>query len=599
MSQTIRTKKTDAELPKLNELLDDIHEKYNISKDVLLNSLDRGKIEYQLGFYKIDILSVEDEIEAISFNQNGEPITEFTVNEALKRVIERAQKEYEQNNNTQKNSVKKDIKKQIENKDLLKMPLSTTKNEPAQKYIIPTNSKINLKYNTTVMYNLGNNQMEKDFNTENLEYNESSLETIPMYDLLPKDQNVQKEGYEKYFSEIKKKLMEELNINPDDSLLGISKFILFVAFDVIDAKPTFDDLIGIDPLDDYKKYILKINQNASDLFLVSGQIIYVEGNLIENGTIIEVRNFKNGFEINEYSINYEQIRVFYEKSTNPYAIYSMNGPYFSKDTIDLTVFKQVIQQVAVKNPHLFIVNGPFFSSENEKVKFGEVDTEEGMKNVIDLLKTEFKGTRTKILICPGISDIENFYPVPQPPFDEINDIFKNPQKKGDGEIYFISNPQIIPINEAYLGIANFDSIKDLIFNSIHSEEINTVDKACEMILYQKNFYPILPNTIQLNYENNQEKIVTVDLCQNKYLNIDKNDSTPDIILINSLMKNFAKKIHGTVFINCSSFIKGKNYGEIAKITLHDPSKDTDINKRVKVEFIKINAINNTSGNNKK
>ena len=598
MSQTIRTKKTDVEYSKINELLDDIQEKYKISKDVLLKYIDQARIDYQLDFYKIDIQMVEDEIDAINMNENGNPITEATVNEALKKVIEREQKEYEENHNIKINSTKKDIK-QIEKKDLLRMAPSPTRNEPAQKYIIPTNSKINVKYNTTIMYNLGNNEMEKEFNIENPSINESLLQTIPTYDLLPKDQSVQKDGYEKYFSEIKKKLMEELNINPDDSLLGISKFVLFVAFDVIDAKPTFDDLIGIDPLNDYKKYILKVNQNMNNLFFVSGQIIYVEGNLIENGTIIEVRNFRNGFEINEYSINYEQIKSFYEKSNSPYAIYSMNGPYFSKDTIDFTVFKQVIQQVAIKNPHFFIVNGPFFSSENEKVKFGEVDTEEGMKNAINLLKSEFKGTRTKILICPGISDIENFYPVPQPPFDKVNDSFIDAPKNGEGEIYFISNPQIISINEAFLGVANFDSIKDIIFNSIHSDEINTVDKACEMILYQKNFYPVLPNTIQLNYENNQEKIVTVDLCQNGYLNIDKFDSTPDIILINSLMKNFAKKIHGTVFINSSSFIKGKNYGEIAKITLHDPSKDTDINKRVKVEFIKINAINNTGGDNKK
>ena len=103
------------------------------------------------------------------------------------------------------------------------------------------------------------------------------------------------------------------------------------------------------------------------------------------------------------------------------------------------------------------------------------------------------------------SDIENFYPVPQPPFDKVNDSFIESPKNGEGEIYFISNPQIIPVNEAFLGISNFDSIKDIIFNSIHSEEINTVDKACEMILYQKNFYPVLPNTIQLNYENNQER----------------------------------------------------------------------------------------------
>ena len=598
MSQTIRTKKTDVLFPKVNELLDDIQEKYNISKDVLLKTIDQAKIDYQLGFYKIDIQRIGDEIEAINMNENQINTTEATVNEALKRVIERAQKEYEESNKININSAKKDIK-QIEKKDLLMQTPSTTKNDPAQKYIIPTNSKVNVKYSTTIMYNLGNNEMEKEFNIKNPLFNESSFQTVPTYDLLPKDQSIQKDGYEKYFSEIKKKLMEELNINPDDPLLGTGKFILFVAFDVIDAKPTFDDLIGIDPLDEYKKYILKVNQNMNNLFLVSGQIIYIDGNLIENGTIIEVRSFRNGFDINEYSINYDQIKDFYNKSSNPYAIYSMNGPYFSKETIDLTVFKQVIQQVAIKNPHLFIVNGPFFSSENEKVKWGEVDTEDGMKNVIDLLKTEFKGTRTKILICPGISDIENFYPVPQPPFDKVNESLEYYNKKGEAEIYFISNPQIIPVNEAFLGISNFDSIKDIIFNSIHSEEINTADKACEMILYQKNFYPVLPNTIQQNYENNQERIVTIDLSQNDYLNIDKFDSIPDIIITNSVMKTFAKKIHGTVFINSGSFIKGKNYGEIAKITLHDPSKDTDINKRVKVEFIKINANNTTVGDNKK
>ena len=109
-----------------------------------------------------------------------------------------------------------------------------------------------------------------------------------------------------------------------------------------------------------------------------------------------------------------------------------------------------------------------------------------------------------------------------------------------------------------------------------------------MILYQANFYPVLPNTTVQKYENNQERVITVDLSQYNYLNFDRIETNPDIILTNSTMKTFAKKIHGTVFVNCGSFCKGKNYGEIAKITLHNPSKETDINKRVKVEFIKIN-----------
>ena len=66
------------------------------------------------------------------------------------------------------------------------------------------------------------------------------------------------------------------------------------------------------------------------------------------------------------------------------------------------------------------------------------------------------------------------------------------------------------------------------------------------------------------------------------------------------MKTCAKKIHGTVFINCGSFIKGKNYDQIAKVTLFSPTeKLTDICKRLKVEFIKINAINESNNNSKK
>ena len=431
--------------------------------------------------------------------------------------------------------------------------------------------------------------MEKQFNIMNPEFNEKLLQLIEPYDLLPKDSLGQLNGYQSYFLEIKEKFINENKLE-EDPLLERSKFVLFIAFDIIDSKPSFSDLVGIDPLKDYKKYKLRINTNSTNIFLVSGQIVYIEGDLIDDSKIIEVQNYKNIYDIIEYNISIDSILPFYKESPDPYAIYYMNGPYFSKDSKDLSVFNDVLKKVAFKNPHFFIINGPFFSTENEKVKWGELDTEEGMKDIISQIKKEFVNTRTKILICPGISDNENFYPLPQPPFDKINDSFIT--SKRNPEITFISNPQIFQLNEAYIGVVNFDVIKDIIFNSVHSPEINTVDKACEMILYQKNFYPVLPNTLPVNNENNQERVVTVDLSQYKFLNFDDSEAPPDIILTNTMFRNFAKKIHGTVFVNCGSFMKGKNYGEIAKITLHKASRETDINKRVKVEFIKINQITN-------
>lgn len=594
MSQK-RTIKTDEDSKFLNELLNHLKEKYEIS-DIILNSINNDNIKYKLKKYNIQIDEIDLEIEAINMNLKEKSITIETIKEAINQLIKRKEENEEQNkligNQNQKNN-------KIDSIKLLHKDNSASKKAPAKKNNITIKDKINVKYNTNIVYNEGGNQMEKKFNEMNPELNEQYLKIIEPYDLLPKDFSGQKDGYLKYFSEIKEKFLNEPKINKDP-LLEENKFVLFLAFDIIDDKPSFEDLVGIDPLDDYKKYALKIDINNNEYFLVSGQIIYIEGDKIDNGKTIEVRYFKNIYEINEYNVPYEQIAYFYEKSSDPYAIYCMNGPYFQKDNTDLSVFNDVIKQVVFKDPHFFIINGPFFSSENEKVKWGEVDTEEGMKEIINILKKEFINTRTKILICPGISDIENFYPIPQPPFDKINDSFKGSKIGKDGaEIIFISNPQIFQLNEVFIGIANFDTIKDTIMNSLHSELLNTVDKACEMILYQKNFYPILPNTIMQNYEDNQDRTITVDLSQYKYLNFDNYDTPPDIILTNSLMKTFAKKIHGTVFINCGSFVKGKNYGEIAKITLHNAFKATDIYKRLKVEFININPNQNLNNNNSK
>ena len=596
MSQAKRTIKTEKDNSSINNILDYYCQKYNLSKGIFFNSIDAEKYNFKVDQFNITTEKIDNEIEALNMNANSNNTTMETIKKAINNIIDVAEKENIENEKIRNKTNQKKNNNNEKMKILLSESHAVNKKNPAKTSIIIDNN-INVKYNTTLIYNDGKNEMERQFNKINPEFNENILQIINPYNLLPKDSSGQTDGYQKYFFDIKEKYLKEKKLE-EDTLWNKSKFILFLAFDVIDAKPTFDDLVGIDPLDDFKKYVLKIDTNKDNLFFVSGEIIFIEGDLVDNGKTIEVRDFKHLYEIKEYNIDNVN-STYYSNDSQPYALYYMNGPYFPKDNIDFSVFNNVIKQVVNKNPHFFIVNGPFFSSENEKVKWGAQDTEEGMIELINILKKEFKETRTKILICPGISDNENFYPLPQPPFDKINNNFRNTKIGTNGaEIIFISNPQIFPLNEAYIGIANFDTIKDIIFNSVHSPLINTVEKACEMILHQKNFYPILPNTIQQQYENNTERIITVDLSQYKYLYFDNYESPPDIILTNSIMKNFAKNIRGTVFVNCGSFCKGKNYGEIAKITLHKASNSNEINKRLKVEFIKINPNINDNNNNK-
>ena len=585
----------------MDKFLEHLSQKYEISKDLLASSIDINGIKYNLERYKIQFSDIDDEIEAKAFNNDHNNTEIIDISEGIIDFFIKFEKQSEENANNRSINLNSKTKKSNKKQNIPNiLNQQKQKNNPAKNtnIDIKTDSKINIKYTSSIAYNEGENKMEKDFNPNNIDMNINDLKTINDYQLLPKDNREEREGYENYFLNFKNNLLNELEINPDDPLLGETKFVLFIAFDIIDSKPGFDDLVGIDPLNDYKKYVLKVDANDPNLFLVSGQIVFIMGDLIENGKTIEVSSIKNGFKINEYFPTYSDISYMYQNSMEPYALYCMFGPYFSKDEIDLTVFNNVISEVAKKNPHYFIVNGPFFSTENSKVKYGEIDTERGMESIINLLIKEFAQTRTKIMICPGISDNENYYPLPQPAFNKVNEHF-NLYNDSKPEIIFVSNPQIFQFNEAFVGLANFDTIKDTIFNSIHSKEINTFDKACEMILYQKNLYPILPNTLSPSNEKNQEKTISVNLSNYKYLGFDEN-SQPDIILTYSGLKPCAKKIHGTIFINCGGFMKGKNYDQIAKITLHKPTKDmTDIIKRVKVEFIKINASNNENNNSSK
>jgi len=606
MSQVNRTKKieTGDDENIIDNFLQHFNEKYGVSKDLLASSIDIKTIKYKMERYRFKANEIDNDIEAQVLNNNHEKPEITDISGGIKSFLEELEKKSGENQVNRIINLNSKTKKPEKNKAIPNIlnQQPKAKINPAKNInsVIPINSKINIKYNTTIAYNEGDNKMEKQFNPNNVDMDINQLKLINDYQLLPKDNVAERVGYENYFHNFKNNLLEQLNISQDDPLLGETKFVLFIAFDIIDAKPSFDDLVGIDPLNDYKKYVLKMNTNDGNLFLVSGQIIYLEGELIENGKTLEVRFIKNGYNINEYVPNFESISYMYPNSFDPYALYCMFGPYFSKDEYDLTVFNNVIKEVANKNPHYFIINGPFFSTENNKVKYGEIDTEIGMENILNLLTKEFSQTRTKIIICPGISDNENYYPLPQPPFNKVNDYFELYCNKGiKPEIIFVSNPQIFQFNETFIGLANFDTIKDTVFNSIHSKEINTFDKACEMILYQKNFYPILPNTLFPNYEKNQEKTISVNLSNYKYLSFDEN-SQPDIILTNSGLKPCAKKIHGTVFINCGSFTKGKSFDQIAKITLYSPTKDlTDICKRLKVEFIKLNANNNDINNNSK
>ena len=548
---------------------------YNIS-DIILNELS-DDFSFKLTYYDIQPQKIIDEIEAIKFNENIEIISSEIINSALKNIVNNLDKE---KNNKFLN------KNKFKNKSSINTNLNNNNNNNNNLF---SEEKINLTFTETTIFNEGENIDKKQYNPNEIQINIDEKDKVPLYNLIPKDNYSNYINYKKYFKLFADNILKSLDKNSDDVLINISIFIVVLIFDSTDEKPSLKELSCLNVLNNFEKIHLQFgndDKNFDNYFFVSGQILYIEGNLIEDSKTIIVTKYKNGFTPEIYEINKELIQPYFNKNL-PYLIYCINGPFTSKENFDLSVFYNLIKILAEENPHCLILNGPFIHSENEKIKNYEINEDfiELFIDIINFIKDVFKDKKTQIIITPSLNDVINYYPLPQPSYDKLYNEINN-----NNQIKFISNPQIFQINEIIFSISNFDFIQNINNNCIRSSNKIPIDNACEMILYQRNFYPVLNNTISEENENNLDKNIYYEFSQYNHLMY---DIQPDILITNSNLVNFSKKIYNTMFINPGSLFKGKAIGSFLRITTFPPTRTLEILKRIKIDVIKVKKeINN-------
>lgn len=530
---------------------------FDIDKDEEIKSKD---FSYQMEYNNINAVSIYSEIQAILFNKGMSNII------TPKIIIDSFEKQFKDLESKQKKPNKRNIQKNI---------------PQIQKNIKISLNNIEHQFSLRDM-NIYNNQINS--NTITIQ----QMKNITPYSLIPKDNKSNFDEYKNYFIEVKNEILNEFEINPNDPLIGINRFVLVLSFDSTDTKPLLSEIVGYDPSNDYIKYQLKFSNNDIDFdnyYFMSGQILYLEGNLINDNTCIDISKFSKGYKIDPFELNIDFVSQYYKNDDGAYIIYSMNGPYYPKDQINLDPFISLLSTLSENEPHCIIINGPFIYSENEQIQSGELGEYNTyidlFKLILNNINQIFKDKNTKILIAPSLSDELNYFPLPQPSFNQII------KDLNYDKIEFIPNPSIIQINELYFANINYDIIAEINQNSIRSNRISPIESSLEMLFYQRSLFPVLPNTIYINDSDKIDKVLTFDITQEKYF---KMEPIPDIIIINSGMTNFAKKICNNIVINSGSLIKGKNFGNICKISIYNPSRTPQFLERTKVELIKPNQI---------
>jgi hypothetical protein len=393
---------------------------YPISEEVIDQI---PNFSFEMSFNKISAQRILDELEARLLT-DGNSISDINIREYLNNAISSMVNSNKEKGNKKKAGAPIKTKETNNNFNL--------NNKPQDGMIIDSINSLNceLKFDILTSYNEKGQPEARTFNSKYINYNCFHNNEINEYDLVPKDDDIYYEEYLKYFEDVKNNFYKEIVSQEALNILENDKFVLLVTFDNTEGKPSsFNDIIVIDPLKNFERSQLRIDNNAAafkDYYFFNGQIIYVEGNR-KNGEIYANR-IVFGITPTSYSLEEPYLRSFFEEA-EPYSIFAVNGPILNKTDLDLSIFKGTMEYLAKQNPHAVILNGPFLNVDNEIIQSGKLTGDGNSKFMnyfeffekimIDVAKL-FADKKTTIIITPSLSDATTFYPLPQPPFNISN-----------------------------------------------------------------------------------------------------------------------------------------------------------------------------------
>lgn len=271
------------------------------------------------------------------------------------------------------------------------------------------------------------------------------------------------------------------------------------------------------------------------------------------------------------------------------------GPFSNHHNLNFSKLDKFVQQLNdVVKPHVAVIFGPLLDVTNAAVADGEVEVpgvpaNQQPRDLDELLRTVVTPILKKIdsniqvILVPSLRDAASKHAsYPQSAFDR--------KKLGLPKNFkCFPNPSTFSINEVVIGASNADIFKDLkdIYKSNVSPEksllfSNRFERIANHVFQQRRFYPIFPGSVRrqpLTKEESEKAVglldgnAAEDLVETQvggsslevpYMGLaELGDSLPDILVVPSELKFFAKVIKGVVVINPGQFVRAHK----------DPSKE--------------------------
>ncbi|KIY46029.1 DNA polymerase alpha, subunit B [Fistulina hepatica ATCC 64428] len=231
------------------------------------------------------------------------------------------------------------------------------------------------------------------------------------------------------------------------------------------------------------------------------------------------------------------------------------GPFTAHDNLEYVPWLNFVSKLSESKPDVVLLVGPFVDCTHPLVKQGDIDD-----TPLSLFRRTFVDPIQKYLssnpgsiavIVPSVHDLISTHAAyPQPSLDS-DLISKNPR------IYMVPNPSRFSINGISLSVTSVDVLfhlkkEEYIKHGTQVEpgmgdEPDPMGNLCRHLLYQRSFYPLFP------VPEDPSHIVNLDVSHWGGLAMydADNPGAPDVLVVPSRLRYFAKGVDGVTAVNPS------------------------------------------------
>ncbi|KAF9132277.1 DNA-directed DNA polymerase alpha subunit pol12 [Mortierella sp. 14UC] len=236
------------------------------------------------------------------------------------------------------------------------------------------------------------------------------------------------------------------------------------------------------------------------------------------------------------------------------------GPYTLSDNLLFEPFAALMEHVNTERPDVLLLMGPFISSTHPMIASGDVDMmpEAYFAKYISALLAKYQERYPKemqILMVPSLQDvIHETLVMPQPEFEHRRSLAL------PAGTYCLPNPAQFTVNEMVFAVNTADILMHLNGDEIarNPERNDRMGRLSKYIIDQRNMHPVYPGLASdpdSGVDCNQIDLMDLRVC-------------PDILIVPSKLKHFAKIVDNVVVVNPNQLSKMQSGGTFAKLTIH-------------------------------